>query len=121
MYNDERAGKTAELKYTLSGKNGTSIIGTDKPVITWLNGNTVATNTITDAFTINSNGVGEGKITINLLPMNNNQKLEGTLLVKKDRLQRKIKVIMVKKQNFTPAWHLRKFMAIWMMAVRTLL
>ena len=71
VYNDERAGKTAELKYTLSGKNGTSIIGTDKPVITWLNGNTVATNTITDAFTINSNGVGEGKITINLLPMNN--------------------------------------------------
>lgn len=104
VYNDERAGKTAELKYTLSGKNGTVITEADKPVVTWLDGNTVAANTITEAFTINSNGEGEGKIIINLLPMNNNQKLEGTLLVKKDRLQRKIKVIMVKKQNFTPAW-----------------
>ena len=36
--------------------------------------------------------------------MNNNQKLEGYIVGEKDRLQRKIKVIMVKKQNFTPAW-----------------
>lgn len=48
---------------------------------------------------IENNTVGYGEITVNLLRMGENDKLEGTLLVKKGRLQRKIKVITVKTQS----------------------
>ncbi len=48
---------------------------------------------------IENNTVGYGEITVNLLRMGENDKLEGTLLVKKGRLQRKIKVITVKTQK----------------------
>lgn len=50
------------------------------------------------------NGVGTGSIVLSLLPLGNNEKLEGTLLVKKGRLQRKIKIITIKEQSFVPSW-----------------
>lgn len=47
---------------------------------------------------------GVGTITINLNDMGDKAKREGTLLIKYGRLSRKIKVVTVKKQQFTPAW-----------------
>lgn len=63
----------------------------------------MATQTFETKFEV-VNGVGQGHIQIQLLRLENNEKLEGTLLVKKGRLQRKIKVITIRKQSFVPAW-----------------
>lgn len=100
---EEDAGNTYTLTYTLKGKGTTTVTEADKPTVTWLDGNRVAGPSIGHSFTV-TNGTGEGKIRISLLPLGNNEKLEGTLLVKKGKLQRKIKVITIKEQQFTPAW-----------------
>lgn len=93
--------RTYTLNYTLEGKNDTQLTDADKPEVTWLDGNNVAIPTLTNTFDASS---GEGSIRITLNPLNNNEKLEGTLLIKKGKLQRKIKVIAIKEQSFTPAW-----------------
>lgn len=100
---EEDAGNTYTLTYTLKGKGTTTVTEADKPTVTWLDGNRVAGPSIGHSFTV-TNGTGEGEIRISLLPLGNNEKLEGTLLVKKGKLQRKIKVITIKEQKFTPAW-----------------
>lgn len=93
--------RTHTLNYTLEGKNDTQLTEADKPEVTWLDGNYVAIPTLTNTFDASS---GKGSIRITLNPLNNNEKLEGTLLIKKGKLQRKIKVITIKKQEFIPAW-----------------
>lgn len=93
--------RTYTLNYTLEGKKDTQLTDADKPEVTWLDGNNVAIPTLTNTFDASS---GEGSIRITLNPLNNNEKLEGTLLIKKGKLQRKIKVITIKKQEFIPAW-----------------
>lgn len=93
--------RTYTLNYTLEGKNVTQLTEADKPEVTWLDGNNVAIPTLTNTFDASS---GEGSIRITFNPLNNNEKLEGTLLIKKGKLQRKIKVIAIKEQVFTPAW-----------------
>ena len=99
---DEIGTEKFQLKYTLTGKNGTQITETDKPEVTWIE-NSVARQTIDNAFSI-EDSVGNGTILLSLLPLGDNEKLEGTLLVKHGQLQRKIRVITVKKQSFTPSW-----------------
>ena len=103
ILDEEYAGNTYTLTYSLKGKSGTTVTDADEPTISWLDGNRVAGPSIGHSFTV-TNGTGEGEIRISLLPLGNNEKLEGTLLVKKGKLQRKIKVITIKKQEFTPAW-----------------
>lgn len=103
VLDEENAGKTYTLEYTLKGKNGTPITGGDKPEVTWLEGNNVAYPNLGNTFNV-VNGTGDGRIQITLLSLGENEKLEGTLLVKKGRLQRKIKVITIKQQKFVPAW-----------------
>lgn len=103
ILDEKDAGNTYTLTYSLKGKNGTTVTKADEPTISWLDGNRVAGPSIGHSFTV-TNGTGEGEIRISLLPLGNNEKLEGTLLVKKGKLQRKIKVIAIKEQSFTPAW-----------------
>lgn len=103
ILDEEYVGNTYTLTYSLKGKNGTTVTEADEPTISWLDGNRVAGPSIGHSFTV-TNGTGEGEIRISLLPLGNNEKLEGTLLVKKGKLQRKIKVITIKKQEFIPAW-----------------
>lgn len=98
----DKAGHPYTLTYTVKGKNGTQITVNDKPEVTWTD-NLVANYSVVNKFDI-VDGEGHGEITISLLPMGNNEKLEGTLLVKKGHLQRKIKVITVKEQSFAPSW-----------------
>lgn len=95
-------GGSYTLNYTIKGKEGTTITAADAATISWID-NEVATQTFEPTFSVNA-GVGEGHIQIHLLPLGNNEKLEGTLLVKKGRLQRKIKVITIKEQTFIPSW-----------------
>ena len=100
----EFAGKSFTLKYTIKGKGEKVITAADKADVTWID-NLVAQQGISNTtFEIGDDGVGRGTIIINLLSMGDNEKLEGTLLVKHGRLQRKIKVIMVKEQSFAPSW-----------------
>lgn len=98
----ERAGNSYTIPYTIQGKETTTITDEDEATISWID-NHVAAQNITPGFSV-ENGVGKGTITINLLSLGSNEKLEGTLLVKKGRLQRKIKIITVKKQSFIPSW-----------------
>lgn len=99
----ELAGNPFTLSYTVTGKGGKEITAADKADVTWID-NLVAQQGITNDFEIANDGVGRGTIIINLLSMGANEKLEGTLLVKHGRLQRKIKVILVKEQSFAPSW-----------------
>lgn len=104
VIDEDEIGNAYPLKYTLTGKNGKQIPSADKPEITWID-NSVARQTIDNNFVIESNGtVGNGTILLSLLPLGDNEKLEGTLLVKHGQLQRKIKVITVKRQSFVPSW-----------------
>lgn len=80
-------GGTYTFKYTLKGKNGIRITEADRPEISWID-NSVASQGIDEVFSIENN-VGNGSINITLRPLGNNEKLEGTLLVKHGRLQRK--------------------------------
>lgn len=98
----EVSGNAYQLKYTLTGKNGKQITAADKPDITWIE-NSVARQNIGGDF-VPEGTVGNGTILLSLLPLGDNGKLEGTLLVKHGQLQRKIKVITVKKQSFVPSW-----------------
>lgn len=97
------SGNVYTLSYSIKGKKGQNITETDKAEVKWLD-NYVARQDISHDFKVDSNGEGKGTIRIALLPLGNNEKLEGTLLVKHGRLQRKIKVILVKKQSFVPSW-----------------
>lgn len=102
VLDSELADHAYTLSYTIKGKDGIAITQADKAEVTWIDNN-VARQGIENNFDISS-GVGEGTISISLLPMGANEKLEGTLLVKHGRLQRKIKVILVKEQSFVPSW-----------------
>lgn len=103
VLNESDAGNTYTISYTLSGKGGTQVTQADRPDVMWLDDNRVAGPGADNTFNI-VDGDGEGSIRISLLPLGDNDKLEGTLLVKKGKLQRKIKVITIKDQQFTPAW-----------------
>ena len=92
--------------YTVKALTGT-LTQADEPVVSWLGGNTVAQHTIAStSFNISADGkTAEGEIEIVLLDIDEaQQKLEGTLLIKKDMLERTVKIVTVAKQNFAPAW-----------------
>lgn len=86
------------LSYTVESLTGGSV---SQATVSWLDGNDVARPAFGHVF---DTSTGTGTITINLNDMGDRSKREGTLLVKYGRLSRKIKIVTVKKQQFTPAW-----------------
>lgn len=86
------------LNYTIESLGGGAL---SQAEVTWLDGNDVALNAFQHTF---DTSTGIGTITINLNSMGEKSKREGTLQVKFGQLTRKIKVVTVKKQQFTPAW-----------------
>ena len=95
------------VSYTLKSLNGSSLTSSDEPQIKWLDGNNVAQHTFeATSFTISPDGkTAEGKVEIILFrPDTNHQKREGTLLIRKGLLERKVNIVTVVNQNFTPAW-----------------
>ncbi len=97
-FDDSSDLNTKSLYYTLE-KHGTGTIS--KPDVDWIGENNVASEGFTHNF---DTSTGRGELIINLTAMGDEQKREGTLLVKFGHLTRKIKVITVKKQKFEPAW-----------------
>ena len=69
--------------------------------VSWAEGNNVAMSRFDHTY---NKATGRGTICIELNPMGDLQKREGTLVVKSGRLSRKIKVVSVKQQTFQPAW-----------------
>lgn len=92
-----------QIPYTLKGKNGKTITADDKPQVTWIE-NSVAQHGFENVFEPDGSDECQGTIVLSLFDLGSNEKLEGTLLVKKGQLQRKIKVIKVKRQSFAPSW-----------------
>ncbi|MBQ8499726.1 MAG: hypothetical protein IJ495_03420 [Bacteroidales bacterium] len=94
------------LRYSVE-KLGTGAVvaATDKPEVSWLEGNTVAKNAITNTFTTNNTSKVEGVLEIELNQLQASEiKREGTILVKLGPLQRKIKVISINTMEFVPSW-----------------
>ena len=87
-----------QLFYTLENLAGGTV---SQAEVSWLDGNDVARNSFDHSFDA---ATGRGVITVFFNDMGDNMKREGTLLVKYGRLSRKIKVVTVKKQQFSPAW-----------------
>lgn len=89
---------TYVLHYTLQALQGQTLTEAE---VAWMDGNNVAMNAFTHSF---DPLTGRGTIVVTLNSMDGLQKREGTLLIKKGRLSRKIKVVTVKEQTFEPAW-----------------
>ena len=98
---EDRAGGTLELDYTIV--SDTPLTSEDAAQVSWIEGNTVAAHNFNHTFTADGYS-GSGKVTIHLLEMGDNAMLEGTLIVRKGRLQRAIRVVLIKTQSFTPVW-----------------
>lgn len=82
----------------------------EKLTVRWIEDNQQVSSTqnpslvIGDAVTFDTT-TGEGAITIQLMELpEGEQMVKGTLLVKYGRLQRKIRVLTVRDQQFVPAW-----------------
>ena len=71
--------------------------------VTWLGDYNVSTTDVSSATSFDT-ASGEGAITIDLNPLGDAQMKEGTILVKYGRLQRKIKVVTIRRQKFEPIW-----------------
>ena len=99
-------------KYTLGysveklGSDSVVDADADKPEVSWLEGNTVAQNAITNTFTVTGTPTKvEGELGIVLNPLQEGEIMrEGTILVKLGPLQRKIKVISINTMKFIPSW-----------------
>lgn len=98
---EDKAGTMLELGYNITAS--TTLTAADKAEVVWMDGNTVAAYNFNHTFTPNGNS-GRGVVSIQLLEMGDNTMLEGTLIVKSGRLQRAIRVVLIKTQNFTPVW-----------------
>ncbi len=94
---------TITLGYTIKALAAGASVDMNKVQVRWLDGNNVAERGFTPE-TPSLDADGHGSVTVTLLPMEDLQKREGTLLVKYGRLSRKIKVVTVKKQSFVPSW-----------------
>ena len=95
---DFHTPNTYYLHYTLQAINGNT---TSPAEVSWTDSNNVALSDFTHTF---DSATGRGTIIVTLNQMGDLQIREGSLLVKKGRLSRKIKVVTVKKQSFEPAW-----------------
>ncbi len=96
--------------YTLTNLKGDKLTANDKPEVSWMDGSEVGHNSISMTYpsfengqTYNSNTY-TGTITITLNQMGNAQSLEGILLLEKGSLFRKVKIVTVKTQSFSPSW-----------------
>ncbi|MBR4978789.1 MAG: hypothetical protein IKY95_07545 [Bacteroidales bacterium] len=92
--------------YTLKALQGT-LSESDKPVISWLDGNNVAQHTFASStFTVSADGkTGEGAVEVILFkPDASLSTREGTILIKKGLLERKVNILTISKQSFAPAW-----------------
>ena len=95
---EDKAGSSLELGYTITADDAADRTEAE---VSWTPGNTVALHNFNHTFNAST---GRGVITLQLLEMGSSPMLEGTLMVKKGRLHRTIKITLIKTQKFTPVW-----------------
>ncbi len=108
---DGTSGAKLMLKFTLED-NATpvTITNADVPDVLWVEGSNLSTVGIDKVFstgTGGNNGFGEGEFEVdinNLAGLESADKLEGTVLIKKDKLQRKVKITVLKEMSLRPVW-----------------
>lgn len=89
--------------YTLTKRRG-SISDSDMAEVTVTDSDGLVLNDRHD-FTAGQDGVGRGRITFDFNPLGNGEQMhEYDILVRKGKLQRTVKVILVRTQQFVPAW-----------------
>ena len=89
--------------YTLTKRSG-SISDSDKAEVSVTDSDGLVLNDRHD-FTAGQGGVGRGRITFDFNPLGNGEQMhEYDVLVRKGKLQRTVKVILVRTQQFVPAW-----------------
>ncbi|MGM9774945.1 MAG: hypothetical protein ACI3Y2_07075 [Candidatus Egerieousia sp.] len=91
---------------SLTRLDGKAITKEDAPSVKWVNENNVAQYNFINGFdnpTISGSEMS-AVIQPTLLDLGSDARHSGTLLVKHGRLQRKINIIVIKKQTFTPVW-----------------
>lgn len=89
--------------YTLTKRSG-SISDSDKAEVSVTDSDGLVLNDRHD-FTAGQDGVGRGRITFDFNPLGNGEQMhEYDVLVRKGKLQRTVKVILVRTQQFVPAW-----------------
>ena len=93
-----------QIGYTLSSVTSTALVADDAPEVSWLEGNEVANDTLDNDFVVKGTS-SDNTITISLKNLPDGvQQQQGTLVVKKGLLQRKIKIIAIRRQQFKPMW-----------------
>lgn len=89
--------------YTLTKRSG-SISDSDRAEVSVTDSDGLVLNDRHD-FTAGQDGVGRGRITFDFNPLGNGEQMhEYDVLVRKGKLQRTVKVILVRTQQFVPAW-----------------
>ncbi len=95
-----------QIEVSLTRLDGSAITKSEAPAVSWIEGNNAAQYNFINGFdnpTISGN-VMTAVIQPTMLDLGQDTRHEGTLLVKFGRLQRKINIIVIKKQAFTPVW-----------------
>lgn len=93
------------VSYTLEKLDGTTLTAEDAPQVKWLEGNDVAHQLFASSEFVIDGKLGQGKVEVTLNNLQPGEvKREGTLLIKKGMLERKVKIVTVAKQNFMPSW-----------------
>lgn len=91
------------VEYTLTKRHG-SISDSDRAEVSVTDSDGLVLNDRHD-FTAGQGGVGRGRITFDFNPLGNGEQMhEYDVLVRKGKLQRTVKVILVRTQQFVPAW-----------------
>ena len=91
------------VEYTLTKRSG-SISDSDRAEVSVTDSDGLVLNDRHD-FTAGQDGVGRGRITFDFNPLGNGEQMhEYDVLVRKGKLQRTVKVILVRTQQFVPAW-----------------
>lgn len=91
------------VEYTLT-KRRVSISDSDRAEVSVTDSDGLVLNDRHD-FTAGQDGVGRGRITFDFNPLGNGEQMhEYDILVRKGKLQRTVKVILVRTQQFVPAW-----------------
>ena len=94
-------GSTLEIGYHLKRVNNTETGAANVPAISWVGENNVASDSFVNDFMANGNGL----LKLSLTQLADGvQSQQGTLLIEKGLLQRKIKVIIIRRQEFKPMW-----------------
>lgn len=100
-------GNQVDLGYRLAKSSG-NLTAEDKPEASWIEGSAVSSSDVYNDYILHTNqNYSDSEVTVwlnSLDGLKENAQIEGTILIKRGVLQRKIKVIVLKQMKFVPLW-----------------